>query len=311
MRGNANNANGRVPEMRDDPFAELDGEPMASGRPGAVVASGMYVSGYSARKPSLYDRNPLATMTLISGFLAMVSNLVPNMGGFIAIPMGICTAVLGVLGILSARKRGNDRGDIAVAGIVLGMASVAVALASIVISGNVLSSTGTDSIAIATESGDESLEALAKMSAKTDIFGDIVGNDWGTGKTRTQSSEVISFKKDMTFMAWTMDYDGSMSSWNGIYSLLFDEEAMEAVPEQTQEVIKEEVAKTPQFSMRNVVAIKMEVNEVDGDRSHPVTLVMIGHYMKEDHKLLMREGIAPKNTPTVLNRLDDNESGIT
>jgi multisubunit Na+/H+ antiporter MnhB subunit len=296
-----------MPEMTVDPFSELDAVSPDARRRGG---SGMYVSGYSARKPSLYDKNPLATMTLVAGFVAMVSNLIPSIGGFIAMPMGACTAILGVLGILSAKKRGNDRGDIAVAGIVLGGASIVVAIISLFITGSILYDSGTDSIAMA-KSGDESLDALATMSARTDIFDDIVGNDWGTGETRTKSSEVISFKKDMSFMAWTMDYDGSMSTWNGVYSLQFDEEAMDVVPKETRDVIEEELEKTPKFSMRNVVTIQMEVNEVDGDRSKPVTLVMIGHYLKDEHKLLMRESAAPLNTPTVLNRLDDNESGIT
>jgi hypothetical protein len=159
-------------------------------------------------------------------------------------------------------------------------------------------------------SGSSHFSALAE-GENSRIFDDIVGNDWGTGETRTKSSEVISFKKDMSFMAWTMDYDGSMSTWNGVYSLQFDEEAMDVVPKETRDVIEEELEKTPKFSMRNVVAIQMEVNEVDGDRSKPVTLVMIGHYLRDEHKLLMRESAAPLNTPTVLNRLDDNESGIT
>lgn len=302
----------------EDPFDAFDdyfeepSQPRHMVAPSGVPSSGMYVEGYSrTRKPSLYDKNPLATMTLIAGFLAMISTLIPNIGSFVAIPMGICASVLGCLGVASAKKRGNDRGDIAVAGIVLGVASLIVVAAMTIVSRNVLSDKGTDSMAIATETDDESLDALATTKAATDAFGDIVGNDWGTGETRNLSSEVISLKKDMSFMAWTVDYDGSLSEWSGQYSLTFGKEALDLVAPATQDVIRDEIEKSPKFTERGLVAIKMEVNEVDGDRSSPVTLIMIGHYLKNTHQLFMREANAPLNTPTVMNLLDDHESGIT
>lgn len=283
---------------------------------GPVSGTGMYVSGYSSKEPSLYDKNPLAMMTIVVGFLAMLTTLIPNIGAYIAIPMGACTAVLGVLGILSAKKRGNDRGDIAVAGIVLGVASVAISGAALMISGNVLTRNGTDSIAIATESGDESLDALASMTAATDAFADISDSDWGTGPTRNESSEVIAFRKDMTFTGWTLDYDNNLSVWHGQYSLEFGKKAFEVIEDEAkreaaEKVMYDEIEKSPKFTERGLVAIVMDVNERDGDRSSPVRLIMIGHYIKDTHQLYMREASAPENTPTVMSRLDDYESGIT
>lgn len=321
MRGNPNGMNSNRPDGWRAPAGEYrDGTGPAwpdrprptMSRPGVPANSGMRVSGYSAdRKPSLYDKNPLATMTLVTGFVAMVSTLIPNIGAFIAIPMGACTTLLGILGIASAKKRGNDRGDIAVAGIVLGIASIIVAVSAIIISQSILSNNGTDSIAIATESGDESLEVLAASKASADAFSDIVGNDWGTGETRNKSSEVISLKKDMTFMAWTVGYDGSLSEWSGQYSLYIGKSAYDIVPDDAREVIQDEIERSPKFAERSVVAIQMTVNEIDGDRSNPVTLVMIGHYLKDSHQMFMREANGPQNTPTVLNLLDDHEAGIT
>jgi len=73
----------------------------------------------------------------------------------------------------------------------------------------------------------------------------------------------------------------------------------------------DEIEKSPKFTERGLVAIVMDVNERDGDRSSPVRLIMVGHYIKDTHQLYMREASAPENTPTVMSRLDDYETGIT
>lgn len=320
MRGGSNDnwespgwGDGGSPGRGNRPYGSAgDGayEPRMSAD-GRVEGTGMRVAGVSSRAPSLYDKNPLAIATLAVGFVSMVSTLVPSVGPFIAIPMGFCSAILGAAGIVSARRHGNDRADIAVAGITLGGLSVVVATIAIVVSGNVLSSNGTDTIAIATESGDKSLDALASVAAATEASSDICGSDWGTGETRTKSTEVISFRNDMTFTAWTVDYDGNQSKWQGVYSLYFGKEAVGEVPAETADVIYDEIAKSPKFTERGLVTIQMDVNEIDGDREHPVRLVMVGHYLADEHQLYMRESTAPGNTPTVLNRLDDNETGLS
>lgn len=279
--------------------------------PGPVRGTGMHVVGYSNRKPSLYDKNPVAVITLVVGFLAMLATLVPNIGSYVAMPMGACAVVLGVVGIMSAKKHGNDRGDFAVAGIVLGIASAVISVAALLISGSILADSGTDSLSMANQSGDESLVQLAASAAATEAYNDITGNDWGTGETRMASSEVMSFHNDLTFTGWTVDYDGNQSKWQGEYVLYFGKEAIDVVPEETAEVIYEEIERTPKFTERGLVAIQMDVNEIDGDRSHPVRLIMIGHYISETHQLYMREAVSPKNTPTVLHRLDDHESGLS
>lgn len=274
--------------------------------------SGMRVSGYSAT-PSAYGRNPVAVVALVMGIMSMLVLVIPNVGKYIALPMSVATLLCGIIGMHKARRAGGRNGDFSVGGMAMGVISmILTGIMFLMANGYIGMSRDAQQPMLpnSAASGDDDLARIAMAQDANDAWREIVGYSWGTGETRTDSTEVITIHIDGAFEAWTGAGDAN-SAWKGSYRILLGKEALDAAPSEAVDKIKGEVLASRTFRESRVVLLEMTVSDPDGSRDGTV-LSMIGHYVPEEGggTLYMRDTENPSAEPSVLHRLDNKEAGL-
>ena len=273
--------------------------------------SGMRVSGYSVT-PSAYGRNPVAVVALVMGVASMLVLVIPNVGKYIALPMSIATLLCGIIGMRKARRAGGRNGDLSVGGMAMGVISmILTGIMLLMANGYIgMSPDAQPTLSGASTSGDDDLAKIAMAQDANDAWREIVGYSWGTGETRTDSSEVITIHIDGTFEAWTGAGDAN-SAWKGSYRILLGKEALDAAPSAATDKMRDEVLASRTFRESRVVLLEMTVVDPDDSRNGTI-LRMIGHYVPEEGggTLYMRDAESPSADPSVLHRLDNKEAGL-